>query len=175
MGGFDKGMQNLAERGLIPVLNAKVLEAKTPIIGLCLGMQLFSRRSEEGQLPGLGWLEAETVRFNFDEAQATLKVPHMGWNTVRACRPHPLLGRHGPRAALLTSSTPITWCPPTAPASSGETHYGYDFTSAMAHDNVLGVQFHPEKSHRFGMRLLKNFARAVLTPCSERASSLPCC
>ena len=91
VGAFDNGMKNLAERGLIPLLNAKVLVDKTPILGLCLGMQLFTQRSDEGKLPGLGWLEAETVRFEFDQANAHLKIiPHMGWNALQDYQPHPV-------------------------------------------------------------------------------------
>jgi glutamine amidotransferase len=156
VGAFDNGMRSLTERGLIPVLNAKVLYDKIPILGVCLGMQLFTRRSEEGTLPGLGWLEAETVRFKFDQERAHLKIPHMGWNTVRICQPHPIFADMDaePRFYFVHSYHVVCMEEDTVLA---QTHYGYDFTSVLAKGNIVGTQFHPEKSHKFGVRLFKNF------------------
>ena len=82
VGAFDNGMTNLKESGLLSVLNEKVLAKKTPILGICLGMQLLTRRSAEGRLEGLGWIEADTIRFRFGREESALKIPHMGWNTV---------------------------------------------------------------------------------------------
>jgi len=82
VGAFNTGMQHLRDTGLIPLLNEKVLKAKTPTLGVCLGMQLLAKISEEGELPGLGWIDAETIRFRFDSKTSNLKIPHMGWNTV---------------------------------------------------------------------------------------------
>ena len=157
VGAFDNGMKNLAERGLIPLLNDKVLEDQTPILGLCLGMQLFTQRSEEGELPGLGWLEAETVRFKFDQAHARLKIPHMGWNTVQVCQPHPIFADMEADMRFYFVHSYHVVCA-EARTVLAQTHYGYDFASAVAKENIVGVQFHPEKSHKFGMKLLRNFA-----------------
>ena len=160
VGAFDNGMRNLAQRGLVELLNAQVLQHKKPILGLCLGMQLFTRASEEGQLKGLGWINAQTVRFKFDQANADLKIPHMGWNTLRIHRPHPLLAdlEADARFYFVHSYHLICNDPESALAT---TTYGYDFASVVAQDNILGAQFHPEKSHKFGMKLLKNFAERV--------------
>lgn len=157
VGAFDNGMQNLGERGLIPVLNAMVLGKKTPILGLCLGMQLFTRRSEEGILPGLGWIDAETVRFRFDAADAQLKVPHMGWNTIESCQAHPLFNDLGadPRFYFVHSYHVVCADPQNVLALA---HYGLDLVAMIVKDNILGAQFHPEKSHKFGMTLFRNFA-----------------
>jgi glutamine amidotransferase len=160
VGAFDTGMKNLTERGLIPLLNAKVLQEKTPILGLCLGMQLLARRSEEGQLPGLGWLDAETVRFKFDGTHDHLKIPHMGWNTLQVCQPHPIFADMDAESRFYFVHSYHVVCadPRTVLA---KTHYGYEFVSAVARDNIVGLQFHPEKSHKFGMKLLKNFAERL--------------
>ena len=160
VGAFDNGMRNLAQRGLAELLNAQVLQHKKPILGLCLGMQLFTRASEEGQLKGLGWINAQTVRFKFDQANADLKIPHMGWNTLRIHRLHPLLAdlEKDARFYFVHSYHLICNDPESALAT---TTYGYDFASVVAQDNILGAQFHPEKSHKFGMKLLKNFAERV--------------
>src|SRR5262245_38719479 len=92
VGAFDTGMKNLAAQRLRDALEEAVLGRKTPVLGICLGMQLLSQSSEEGRERGLGWIEAQTVRFHLDDASTELKVPHMGWNVVRPCRTDPLLG-----------------------------------------------------------------------------------
>lgn len=157
VGAFDNGMAQLNELGLTPVLNAKVKEAKTPILGVCLGMQLLTRKSEEGSLPGLGWLEAETRRFKFDQTQPSLKVPHMGWNLIELKQSHPILAQMyaEPRFYFVHSYHVVCQNEENILATS---HYGYEFVSAVMRENIVGVQFHPEKSHKFGMRLYQNFA-----------------
>jgi glutamine amidotransferase len=90
IGAFDAGMNKLNEFGLVPLLSDLALDKKVPFLGLCLGLQLMTKKSEEGQTQGLGWLDAETVRFKFGAEQTHLKVPHMGWNTIDVCQPHPL-------------------------------------------------------------------------------------
>jgi glutamine amidotransferase len=119
-------------------------------------MQLFTRRSEEGERPGLGWIEAETVRFRTDRAESSLKVPHMGWNLIEVCRPNPLFAGldDEPRFYFVHSYH-------VARAEEQDvvarTRYGYAFPSALGRGNILGTQFHPEKSHRFGIQLFRNF------------------
>lgn len=156
VGAFDNGMKNLAERGLTPLLNVQVLQHKKPILGLCLGMQLFAQRSEEGQLPGLGWLEAEAIRFKFDAANAHLKVPHMGWNTITPCLSHPIFTdmEAEPRFYFVHSYHVVCTHQQNVLAQA---HYGFDIAAMVVKDNIIGAQFHPEKSHKFGMKLLKNF------------------
>jgi len=156
VGAFDRGMQNLHERGLVDVLSQKALDERVPVLGLCLGMHLFTRRSEEGSESGLGWLDADTVRFQFAGDGGNLKVPHMGWNEVGGRRPHYLLDDDdAERRYYFVHSFHVVCSDPELVV--GETMYGYPFSSIVARDNIVGVQFHPEKSHRFGMALLRNF------------------
>jgi glutamine amidotransferase len=156
VGAFDNGMKNLHDLRIIPVLEEEVFEKKTPILGICLGMQLFTKKSEEGKMAGLGWIDAETVRFQFHEEKGKLKIPHMGWNTIKSKRESTLFRApfsemrfyfvHSYHAVCQKGDDILT-----------ETHYGYDFTSSFQKENIIGVQFHPEKSHKFGMKLLRNF------------------
>lgn len=154
VGSFDAGMRNLTERGLIPVLQRQVVQRGVPILGLCLGMQLMCRESEEGAGAGLGWIDARVVRFR--PPRPELKVPHMGWNTVAPCRPHPLFTGLEASRFYFVHSFHVQCADAADPL--GNTEYGYPFASAVARGNILGVQFHPEKSHRFGMALMRNFA-----------------
>lgn len=156
VGAFDNGMKNLNESGFIPVLMEKAVVQKTPILGICLGMQLMTKSSEEGSVAGLGWLDAVTVRFRH-EPERGLKIPHMGWNSVAIVKDSPLLKDMFPDPRFYFVHSYHAVC------SDGRdilatSHYGYDFVSAFQRDNIMGVQFHPEKSHKYGMRLLKNFA-----------------
>jgi len=160
IGAFDAGMQKLNERGLIPILNKLVLEKKIPVLGLCLGLQLMTKRSAEGQLPGLDWLDAETVRFRFEGANSNLKVPHMGWNTIETRRPHPLFTDLDPDARFYFVHSYYVQSRDSETVLA-ETDYGGRFHSILGKGNIMGAQFHPEKSHKFGLRLLKNFAEGI--------------
>jgi glutamine amidotransferase len=160
VGAFDAGMKKLNETGLVPVLNELVLEEKVPVIGLCLGMQLMTRRSEEGTEAGLGWIDAETVRFKFGPENAQLKVPHMGWNTLDIRRLHPLVMNLGPDSRFYFVHSYHVVCQNEAEVVA-YTDYGYPLAAIINKGNILGAQFHPEKSHKFGMQLLKNFAERV--------------
>lgn len=155
VGAFDSAMSRInSVTGLRDALNHKALVEHTPILGVCLGMQLLTRASEEGALPGLGWIPGLTSRFPKQEG---LKVPHMGWNVALPNTPSRLTAHVGdePRYYFVHS-----YCVRVDdPAHSlMKTHYGIDFDSAIGHENIYGVQFHPEKSHRFGIQILKNFA-----------------
>lgn len=156
VGAFDHGMRNLAERGLIDVLNEAVLARKVPILGICLGLQLMSRGSEEGALPGLGWLAADTVRFRFPPDAGELRVPHMGWNTV-AKATDTFFSRTLPVDArfYFVHSYHVRCDNPRDVALTAP--YGVDVTAAAVKDNVAGTQFHPEKSHKFGLALMQAF------------------
>jgi glutamine amidotransferase len=168
VGAFDAGMKKLDETGLVPVLNELVLERKVPVIGLCLGMQLMTKRSEEGKEAGLGWIDAQTVRFKFGAENAHLKVPHMGWNTLDICRQHPLVADPstgsghslGPESRFYFVHSYHIVCADETDVVAN-TDYGYPFAAIIAKGNILGAQFHPEKSHKYGMKLLKNFAERI--------------
>jgi imidazole glycerol-phosphate synthase subunit HisH len=157
VGAFDHGMTNLRERGLVELLHRKVLQDDTPILGICLGMQLMTRGSEEGQLPGLGWLPATTRRFRPSSPDLHLPVPHMGWNYVEPSATSALFAGlpDDPRFYFVHSFYVDA---DEDEYVSGRTTYDVSFVSAVERNNVLGVQFHPEKSHKFGMALLRNFA-----------------
>ena len=155
VGSFDAGISQLRQRGLVEILSKKVLEKKTPILGICLGMQLMTQRSEEGKDPGLGWIDGETVRFRID-GQDGLKVPHMGWNTVRGIPKAPLLAGYQKEPRFYFVHSYHVVCRSKRDILA-ETYHGYDFVSAFAKENIYGVQFHPEKSHKFGLQLFKNF------------------
>jgi glutamine amidotransferase len=156
VGSFKAGMENLRKRNLIHVLDKKVIQEKTPILGICLGMQMFTKKSEEGFVDGLGWIDAETIRFRFQDNQNRLKIPHMGWNTITNNHQHPLLRDLGdqPRFYFVHSYHARCENPENIAAL---TEYGYPFPSVITRENIIGVQFHPERSHKFGMKILKNF------------------
>ena len=157
VGHYDHAMRSLNASGLRDVLDRFALELRRPVLGICLGAQLLGRRSEEGQLPGLGWLPLECVRFPPDPM---LRVPHMGWNTV------------SPQAES-------SWLAPALQADSrfyfahsyymrcdvpadvrGTTVHGVEFASIVGRDNIFGTQFHPEKSLRHGLAVMQSFANA---------------
>jgi len=155
VGAFDTGMRNLESLGLIDVIKKKVLIDKTPVLGICLGMQLLSSGSEEGSLPGLGFIDAVTVKFNFSNTEE-FKIPHMGWNFIKQKKNSLILdGMYSdPRFYFVHA---YYFRANSEADILATTNYEIDFTSAVEKDNIIGVQFHPEKSHKFGMKLLKNF------------------
>jgi len=156
VGRFDAAMEKIDSLNMRGILNKKAMADKTPVLGICLGMQLLTNGSEEGGLPGLGWIDAFTYKFCFDEG-TRLKVPHMGWNLVKRSTPSPLTEGfdddyryyfvHSYHVKVKDENNSIL-----------KTLYGIEFDSAIQKDNIYGVQFHPEKSHKFGIKLLKNFA-----------------
>jgi glutamine amidotransferase len=156
VGHFDFGMKKLNESGLIPVIEDKVLKLKTPILGICLGAQLLTTRSDEGNTNGLGWVDAETVAFDKSKLPVGYKIPHMGWNYVQVQKGAALFQNMHPNPRfyfvhsyhLKMNDTKDEWL--TA-------NYGYDFCAAFQRDNIFACQFHPEKSHKFGLRLMENF------------------
>lgn len=158
VGAFDQGMRNLTDLGLLDVLNKHVLKHGIPILGICLGMQLMTKKSEEGFLSGLSWFDAETVKFKPEKSNdANIKVPHMGWNEVKPISKKELFENiySEPRFYFVHSYHVVC---NRASDIVAMTFYGYSFTSAIAKENIIGVQFHPEKSHKFGMTFLRNWA-----------------
>ena len=161
VGAFAEGMKNIKSLGLEPVLNETVLKRKTPILGICLGMQLLSRYSEEGDVNGLGWIAADARRFKLTgEAfkSQNLKIPLMGWQDVTVKKESQLfLEMHEePRFYFVHSYHLVCDDPKDVLLTAS---HGYEFVCGIECDNISGVQFHPEKSHKFGMKLLSNFAK----------------
>jgi glutamine amidotransferase len=154
VGRFDAAMSRLEELGWANVLREKA-RTGTPILGICLGMQLLAEHSEEGNAAGLGLIPGEVRRFRFD-GQAQLRVPHMGWNRVHICKRHPLVNSLDQTAKFYFVHSYYFECREQRDHLL-TTPYGQHFTSAVQRENIMGVQFHPEKSHRYGMLLLKNF------------------
>lgn len=153
VGAFDTAMRLLDESGVRSALDDSVLNRRTPVLGICLGMQLLGRSSEEGELPGLGWLAADTKRLT---ATPGYRIPHMGWNWVSPARESVLFpaGAVGLRYYFVHSYAVVCDDEETVLAT---TSHGAAFASSVGARNVFGVQFHPEKSHRFGMELLSRF------------------
>ena len=155
VGSFDQAMQNLIELNLIHVLSYKALIEKTPFLGICLGMQLLANHSEEGNTKGLGWIDAEIKKFqlsNFPD----LKVPHMGWNEVLIQTKHSLCEDLPDPSRFYFVHSYHAVCKNQENILM-KTQFGREFDSAIYKDNIMGVQFHPEKSHKFGTQLFKNF------------------
>jgi glutamine amidotransferase len=154
VGHFDSGMRKLNDTGLVPLLTEQALGRAKPVLGICLGMQMMTRASEEGSTPGLGWIDAGTHRF---PEQAGLRVPHMGWNTVRSNQGASLFANGGAaeeRFYFVHSYVVRPADPGHVAATCG---YGQDFAAAFEAGNLFGVQFHPEKSHMFGLALFRRF------------------
>lgn len=155
VGSFKRGMNNLQSAGLIPALEEQVLENRVPILGICLGMQLFTDRSEEGDVAGLGWINADTVRFRIGSNGSRLKIPHMGWNSVSATGDPLLAGITDDDRFYFVHSYHVAKI--DEGLVTGTTSYGYEFPSVLRQGNIYGIQCHPERSHSSGVRVLKNF------------------
>jgi len=161
VGAFDWAMTRLNESGLRETLDDLVLRQKVPVLGICVGMQMMANSSDEGSLPGLGWVDAVVKKLSMkteasQQESNQLALPHMGWNDVVSNRESALLsGITAPRFYFLHS---YYFVPGQTSQTLATTHYGVEFTSAAANEHIYGVQFHPEKSHSWGIQLLKNFA-----------------
>src|SRR3989344_8748786 len=155
VGAFGDGMRNLQEKGLDALLTEEVRKKGKPFLGVCLGMQLICTRSEEfGEHKGLGWIDADVKRFAFTDA--TLRIPHVGWNTVRFQGNHPLRQDIKDEADFYFVHSYYV-SPKKKEAVMGITEYGGDFASVLAFENIFATQFHPEKSQKDGLKILKNF------------------
>lgn len=155
VGHFAKSMELLKEFDLINLLNDEVLDQKKPILGICLGMQMMTRYSEEGDCEGLGWIEASTVKFK-NEIGMDIRIPHMGWNSVEFVQSGKITKDMPDPSRFYFVHSFFVKCDHKRDVLS-LTHHGQKFVSAFKKDNIIGVQFHPEKSHRFGLTLIRNF------------------
>lgn len=156
VGAFDAGMTKLNELRLVDYIKNVAENEKKPLLGICLGMQLLGRKSEEGKLSGLNLISFDNIKFRLDDTD--LRVPHMGWDIVDFNQDSPLLKNlegtqryyfvHSYHAQCDLDENVLMTC-----------EYGYKFAASVIKDNIMGVQFHPEKSHDFGMALLRNFVK----------------
>ena len=157
VGAFDAGMQTLRNSGLIDVLDEQVLGKRKPVMGVCLGSQMLGNRSEEGCELGLGWIDMDIVRF---EKRDGRKVPHMGWNEVTPQLQHPILTGLDEQSRFYFVHS-YYMLPRDVANTLLTANYDQQFAAGVFKDNIFGFQFHPEKSHRFGMQLFKNFVELV--------------
>lgn len=156
VGAFDWAMQRLENSGMRETLDDLVLNQQRAVLGICVGMQMMARRSEEGVLPGLGWINAEVKRFDETRFRQQTHLPHMGWNDASPAAHDSLFkGLDSPRFYFLHS---YYFAPYDAALTLATTDYNGTFTSSASNGHIFGVQFHPEKSHEWGVQLLKNFA-----------------
>jgi imidazole glycerol-phosphate synthase subunit HisH len=154
VGHFGKAIDLIKTKGLEPMLTEKVKIQKTPVLGICLGMQLMMEHSEEGNSLGLGWIAGNVRKFTFSDDK--MKVPHMGWSEIMSNGNSPLLKGLEENARFYFVHSYFVQCahPENILAKA---NYGFDFTCSIINENIYGTQFHPEKSHKFGMHLLKNY------------------
>ena len=156
VGSFDHGMTLLNESGLRNLIDKKVINERVPVLGICLGMQMMTKGSEEGNIPGLNWIDAKCIKFKFDTNDKNLRVPHMGWNEVYSQEGENLL------FPMIDQELQFYFAHSYHLVCDNDiiiatTKYGYEFPVAFKKDNILGAQFHPEKSHQFGMNFFKSF------------------
>jgi glutamine amidotransferase len=155
VGSFDWAMNRLEASGMRPILDDLVLEQEHPVLGVCVGMQMMAMRSDEGNRPGLGWFDAEVKRFQETNFQTKTRLPHMGWNDVTPLAESLFVGMESPLFYFLHS---YYFAPGNPAQIMATTDYNGSFASAAYKGHIYGVQFHPEKSHQYGIQLLKNFA-----------------
>lgn len=157
VGAFDHAIELLDQSGMRAALEALVLRDKVPVLGICVGMQILASASDEGRLPGLGWVPGKVRSFRVHEQSASLPLPHMGWNDVQPKPGAPFFAHLESDARFYFLHSYFFECDEPSHVAAIAS-YGFDFCCAVSADNVHGVQFHPEKSHHFGAQLLKNFA-----------------
>jgi glutamine amidotransferase len=156
VGAFDWAMQRLNASGMREILDCLVLEQGRPVLGVCVGMQMMAGSSAEGSLPGLNWIPGRVEKFAAGTLGRGLSIPHMGWNDVQPVNAGGLFREiDDPKYYFLHS---YYFCPDSADSVMATTEYGQSFASAIRKGAIFGTQFHPEKSHHWGVQLLKNFA-----------------
>lgn len=159
VGAFDQAMQMLEKSGMRQFLDEIALHRRLPVLGICVGMQILASSSEEGNLPGLGWIDGEVKRFKSSTSNSSMCVPHMGWNNIIPLKTNGLLQGLGPDARFYFLHSYYFQCSHRNENMIAVTDYGGEFACVVNSRNVYGVQFHPEKSHQWGIRLLENFAK----------------
>lgn len=157
VGSFDYAMSQLNASGMRDKLDDLVIVQKIPVIGICVGMQMMGNRSDEGKLEGLKWIDAEILKFDESLIKQRTKLPHMGWNDVIPSRETPLFQGLEKKSIFYFLHSYYFKCNNSID-SLAISEYGISFSSAINHDNIYGIQFHPEKSHQYGEKLLYNFA-----------------
>ena len=157
VGQFDHAMRRLQGCGMLETLEGLVVRQRVPVLGVCVGMQILARSSDEGELPGLGWIDGHVRKFEPVGSSDELLIPHMGWNEVQASLNASLFNQMNEQPRFYFLHSYYFQCDRPEDVAANCV-YGVEFNCAVNRDNVYGVQFHPEKSHRCGTQLLKNFA-----------------
>lgn len=158
VGAFDETMQQLINSGLKDELDIQVLQQKKPILGICVGMQIMADSSEEGSLNGLGWIKGKVKKFDTNWFEHKPYLPHMGWNTILPKTEHAIFSGLDPDQGFYFVHSYFFECSNDSDILA-RTDYGVDFSSAVCSQHIFGMQFHPEKSHSNGIKLLENFAK----------------
>jgi glutamine amidotransferase len=156
VGHFDTCINNFNKSGLRNIIEHKIFYEKKSLLGICVGAQMMTRRSEEGIEKGFGWVNADTIRFRLDD-QSKFKIPNMGWNDLIQTKKSPLWKHLGEDARFYFAHS-YHFNFDNEENITGKARYGYEYPVAYQNDNIYATQFHPEKSHRFGMKVLENFA-----------------
>ena len=157
VGHFDYAMKRFSESGMLNIVDDMVLNKNLPILGICVGMQMLAKSSEEGKMPGLGWIDATVKKIDVDFLAQSTRLPHMGWNDVIVKNKNLLLSNLDSNSRFYFLHS-YFFEPKFENDSIAYSNYGKNFTCVVNHKNIYGVQFHPEKSHHFGIQLLQNFA-----------------
>ncbi|PKP05688.1 MAG: imidazole glycerol phosphate synthase subunit HisH [Bacteroidetes bacterium HGW-Bacteroidetes-5] len=158
VGAFDYAMSQLNASGMRHELEKQVLENNIPVVGICVGMQILAKSSDEGKLPGLGWIDAKVQLFDTSKIPYKTRLPHMGWNSISPVKTNPLLSGFNNESRFYFLHSYYFVCNNKDDIIS-TTEYGISYASAINSNNIYGIQFHPEKSHSNGIQLLNNFAK----------------
>ena len=158
VGAFDHAMTQLNQSGMREEIEKQVLCNKVPVVGICVGMQMLAKSSDEGKLPGLGWIDGVVKIFDTSKINYKTRLPHMGWNSIKPINNQPLLFGFNDDSRFYFLHSYYFVCNNSDDVIS-TTDYGITYASAVNKDNIFGIQFHPEKSHSNGIRLLENFSK----------------